>query len=492
MLSRFERFLTPTAAPEHPEPPPSLLAFLWHFARQAKWLFAALFVVELLVALGDSAVPWFIGCVVTLVTKTPPERLVADGWPWLLGMAAVVLIARPAVTFTRYLITNQAIAAPFTGLIRWQSHWHVVRQSWAFFQDDFAGRISNRVMQTGPSVRSTLTATITTVWYILVYAASAVALTAAADRWLAAPIVLWFAAYTALLVYFVPRMRDRSKVSSEARSTLMGRIVDSYTNILTVKLFARANDEDQYVRRAVDRHVDLFSAAQRLLTAFGTILDLLNALLIAGSGALALVLWRYGAVEVGAIAMVLPLTFQLTNMSRQIAMRITEIFEDLGVVQEGMLTIARPLQLPDPADARPLTVRAGRVEFNNVNFGYGREAGVLQDFNLTIRPRRKDRTGRPIGRRQIDGRQPAIAVLPAGGRIDPDRRSGHIAADAGIIACANFGGDAGHFAAASFDSRQYPLWPVWRQRTRDRARRHTGACSRIHPRIGRLARAARL
>ncbi|HTE75217.1 MAG TPA: ABC transporter ATP-binding protein [Xanthobacteraceae bacterium] len=169
----------------------------------------------------------------------------------------------------------------------------------------------------------------------------------------------------------------------------MGRIVDSYTNILTVKLFARANDEDQYVRRAVDRHVDLFSAAQRLLTAFGTILDLLNALLIAGSGALALLLWRYGAVEVGAIAMVLPLTFQLTNMSRQIAMRITEIFEDLGVVQEGMLTIARPLQLPDPVDARPLTVRAGRVEFKNVSFGYGREAGVLQDFNLTIRPGEK-------------------------------------------------------------------------------------------------------
>jgi ATP-binding cassette subfamily B multidrug efflux pump len=125
-------------------------------------------------------------------------------------MALVVLVARPAVTFTRYLITNQAIAAPFTGLIRWQAHWHVVRQSWAFFQNDFAGRISNRVMQTGPSVRSTLTATITTVWYILVYGASAIALTAVADRWLAVPILLWFVAYTALLVHFVPRMRDRA------------------------------------------------------------------------------------------------------------------------------------------------------------------------------------------------------------------------------------------------------------------------------------------
>ena len=391
MFAHFERFLRPTAAPEHPVPPAELVPFLWHFARQAKWLFAALFVVELLVALSDSSVPWFMGRVVTMVTKTPPDRFLSDGWPWLVGMAAVVLIVRPAVMLTRYLINNQAIAAPFTGLVRWQSHWHVVRQSWAFFQNDFAGRISNRVMQTGPSVRSTLTATISTVWYILVYGCSAIVLTASADRWLALPILLWFAGYAALLIYFVPRMRERSKVSSIARSTLMGRIVDSYTNILTVKLFARAREEDQYVRNAVDKHVDLFTKAQRLLTAFAALLDVLNALLIAGSGGTALVLWRYGLVEVGAIAMVLPLSLQLTNMSRQIALRITEIFEDLGVVQEGMLTIAQPLQLPDPANAQTLTVRDGGIEFRNVDFGYGREVGVgvLQNFNLTIQPGEK-------------------------------------------------------------------------------------------------------
>jgi len=389
MFAFFERFLKPTATPDRPEPPAALIPFLWHFARQAKALFAALFVVELLVALSDSAVPWFMGRVVTMVTKLPPERFLSEGWPWLAGMAVVVLLVRPAVTLTRYLITNQAIAAPFTGLIRWQAHWHVVRQSWAFFQNDFAGRISNRVMQTGPSVRSTLTATITTVWYICVYGASAIALTASADRWLAVPILLWFSGYAALLVFFVPRMRERSKQSSIARSTLMGRIVDSYTNIVTVKLFARAREEDEYVRNAVDRHVGLFLASQRLLTAFGALLDVLNALLIAGSGALALMLWRYGAVEVGAIAMVLPLSLQLTNMSRQIAMRITEIFEDIGVVQEGMITIAQPLQLPDAADARPLKVRTGRIEFKNVSFGYGREVGVLQNFNLTIAPGEK-------------------------------------------------------------------------------------------------------
>jgi len=389
MFTKFERLLTPTAPPEHPEPPGGLIAFLWHFARQAKWLFASLFVIECLVALGDSAVPWFMGRVVTMVTQMPADRFFAEGWPWLAGMAVVVVIVRPGVMLLRYLINNQALAAPFTGLVRWQAHWHVVRQSWAFFQNDFAGRISNRVMQTAPSVRSTLTATISAVWYILVYGVSAIALTASAERWLALPILLWFAAYAALLYFLVPRMRERSKVSSLARSELTGRIVDSYTNILTVKLFARAREEDQYVRDAVDRHVDLFTASQRLLTVFGATLDMLNALLIAGSGALALLLWRFGKIEVGAIAMVLPLTLQLTNMSRQIALRITEIFEDIGVVQEGMLSIAQPLQLPDPAHAKPLTVRTGRIEFKNVSFGYGRETGVLKNFNLTIEPGEK-------------------------------------------------------------------------------------------------------
>src|SRR3954462_2377758 len=288
MFKPFESYLQPTAVPEHPEPPASLFGFLWPFARQAKVLFIALFVVEFFVALTDSAVPWFMGRIVTFVSTIPPDRLLQETWPWLVGMLLVVVVARPLVTLTRYLITNQAIAAPFTGLIRWQAHWHVVRQSWAFFQNDFAGRISNRVMQTGPAVRQTLTAALTAVWYVLVYGTTALIMTAAADAWLTIPILLWFAGYVGLLWYFVPRMRDRSKINSEARSALMGRIVDSYTNILTVKLFARADEEDNYVRDAVDRHTNVFITAQRLLTWFGTLRHLLNALLIAGSGAIAL------------------------------------------------------------------------------------------------------------------------------------------------------------------------------------------------------------
>ncbi|MCC6888295.1 MAG: ABC transporter ATP-binding protein [Hyphomicrobiales bacterium] len=397
MFSRFERFLAPTAIPERPEPPAGLLRFLWHFARQAKPLFAALFVIELLVALTDAAIPWFMGRIVTYVAEIPPERFLAETWPWLVGMLLIVMVARPGIALARYLITNQALAAPFSSLIRWQAHWHVVRQSWSFFQNDFAGRISNRVMQTGPAVRQTLVSSITAVWYVLVYGATALIMTAAADAWLTLPILGWFAGYVALLWYFVPRMRDRSKLNSEARSTLMGRIVDSYTNILTVKLFARPRDEDNYVRDAVDSHVEVYLAAQRLLTMFGTLLNLLNALLIAGAGAMALWLWQRGYVQVGAIAMVLPLALQLTNMSRQIAVQVTDLFEEVGIVQEGMMTIARPLQLVDPAHAKPLVVREGGIVFDNVRFGYGRSSlrddgrpyAVLDGFSLAVRPGEK-------------------------------------------------------------------------------------------------------
>ena len=159
MFSFFEKTLTPTSVPERPEPPGGLLAFYWHFARQAKGLFAALFVIELFVALLDTAIPWFIGRIVTLVTlgagRPVPCRHLAAGSP---AWRSWCLVARPGIVLARYLLTNQAIAGPFTNLVRWQSHWHVVRQSWAFFQNDFAGRISNRVMQTGPALRESLVA----------------------------------------------------------------------------------------------------------------------------------------------------------------------------------------------------------------------------------------------------------------------------------------------------------------------------------------------
>jgi ATP-binding cassette, subfamily B, multidrug efflux pump len=389
MFTLFERLLKPTDTPEQAEPPPGFVDFFWHFARQAKGLCAALFAAGFVVAMLDSTIPVFMGRIVTLITQSPPEDLFARFWPHLAGMAVVLLIARPIALSTQNLIANQAIAANVSNRIRWQNHWYVVRQSWAFFQNDFAGRIANRVMQTGPAIRETLVALLTSVWYILVYGTSALVLLASADPVLAVPVVLWFIGYLVMLRVLVPRMRDRSKDVSEGRSLLTGRIVDSYTNILTVKLFARAREEDAYVRDAVDQHTALFYRSLRLNTLFSFCLSSLNAVMVTGTGALALVLWTQGKVEVGTVAMALPLAWQIVNIAGWVAMQVTSIFENIGVIQEGMMTIARPIMLTDRTDAPAIKVTHGEIVFEDVRFGYGRESGVIDGLNLTVRPGEK-------------------------------------------------------------------------------------------------------
>jgi ATP-binding cassette subfamily B multidrug efflux pump len=398
MFSIFERLLKPTDTPERAEPPPGFIEFFWHYAQQAKGLFGALFAAGFVVALLDSTIPVFMGRIITLITANPPGELFARFWPHLLGMAAVLLVARPLALTTQNLIANQAISANVSNRIRWQNHWYVVRQSWAFFQNDFAGRIANRVMQTGPAIRETLVAMLTSVWYILVYGTAALILLGSANPWLALPVVLWFLGYLVMLRVLVPRMRDRSKEVSEGRSMLTGRIVDSYTNILTVKLFARAREEDAYVRDAIDIHTDLFYRSLRLNTLFGLTLSSLNAMLVTGTGGLALVLWTQGRVEVGTVAMALPLAWQIVNIAGWVAWQITSIFENVGVIQEGMMTIARPIALTDRPDASELKVTRGEIRFENVTFGYGRQKparedgrpfAVIDGLTLTVKPSEK-------------------------------------------------------------------------------------------------------
>ena len=210
--------------------------------------------------------------------------------------------------------------------------------------------------------------------------------------------VLWFLGYLLMLRVLVPRMRDRSKEVSEGRSMLTGRIVDGYTNILTVKLFARAHEEDDYVRDAVDIHTGLFYRSLRLNTVFGLWLSSLNAMLVTGTGALALFLWTRGKVEIGTVAMALPLTWQIVNIAGWVAWQITSIFENVGVIQEGMMTIARPIALIDRPDAVELKVTRGEIRFENVSFGYGRQKptrddgrpfAVLDGLSLTVKPSEK-------------------------------------------------------------------------------------------------------
>ena len=389
MFRFFESLIRPTGAHDVVQPPEGLLRFYWHFARQAKPLFAALFVAGLLVALVDASIPWFIGRLVRFISTTPPAGFVAEHGGFLLAMALVILVGRPLAIALQNLVSNIGIVVNVTNLVRWQSHRYVLRQSWPFFQNDFAGRLASRVMETGPAVRQSAVATITAIWGIAVYGITALTLLGSVDRTLTLPIIAWFAAYAVLLRFTVPRLRERSKKTSEARSLLVGRIVDSYTNILTVKLFARMRHEDAHVRDVFELHTGAFRAQMRMLASLFMSLQALNALMLAGEGALAILAWVHGRVDVGTVAMAIPLTWQIAAASGWVATQVTDIFEQIGTIQEGMLTIARPITLADRADSGELTVARGEIRFEQVSFGYGREGGLIRDLDLTIRPGEK-------------------------------------------------------------------------------------------------------
>ena len=387
MFAFFESRIRPTELPQG-EPPPGLIAFYWHFIRQTRGLYAAMFATGLAVALIDTLIPVFIGRLVTLMQA--PDRALAfsAAAPMLLGMLAIVLIVRPLTLVADSLVRNNAVVPGVTSLIRWQSHWHVVRQSWPFFQNDFAGRIANRVMQTSNALRESVVSSIRAIWYIAIYGLTTLLLMAAADWRLAIPTLLWFAGYVFFLSHFVPRMRDLAKASSELRSLVMGRVVDSYTNILTVKLFARARDEDAYVREVIDEHAVAIAAHMRLTTRFMFTLSCMNALLLASTAAIGLTLWAQGQASVGLVATALPMAWQIVNVAGWVSWEVTGIFENIGVVQEGMETIAVPHTLVDHRDARELQVPRGEIRIAQLTFTYGRSDGkrVLDNLNLTIRP----------------------------------------------------------------------------------------------------------
>jgi ATP-binding cassette subfamily B multidrug efflux pump len=370
------------------EPPPGLLAFYWHYLRQTRGWYALMFVTSLAVALLDMAIPAFIGQLVALMEAPDRPAAIAERWPVLLGMAGVVLLLRPLAILVDVAVRLNAVIPGTTTLIRWQSHWHVVRQSWSFFQNDFAGRIANRVMQTGLSLRESAMAGIRAVWYIGVYGVGAIALMTLSDLRLALPTLAWSVAYVLFLGWFVPRMRDLSKLSSEGRSLVMARVVDSYTNILTVKLFARPAQEDAYVREALDEHQDLIAGYMRTASNFMVTLAVMNAALLTATAATGLWLWSEGRIGAAAVATALPLAWQIATTSSWVSWEVAAIFENVGMVQEGMQTIAVPLSGADRAGARALEVPRGEIRFEDVSFDYdgAASAPVLDHLSLVVRP----------------------------------------------------------------------------------------------------------
>jgi ATP-binding cassette subfamily B multidrug efflux pump len=369
-------------------PPPGLMAFYWHFTRQTLRWYGVMFATSLAVALIDTVIPLFIGRMVSLMEAADRQAALAGNAPILIGMAVLILFVRPLVLFSDVAVRQNVLMPGVTNMIRWQSHWHVVRQNLPFFQNDFAGRIASRVMQTANAIRESVMSSIRGVFYIAAYGTTALVLMAVSDWRLAAPTFLWFVGYIFFLRHFVPKMRDLAKTSSEARSHVLGRIVDSYTNILTVKLFARLADEDAYVREVIDEHQGAMAVHMQLISRFMFWLAAMNAALLTSTAAIGIWLWANGTISAGVVATALPLAWQIVNIAGWVSWEVTDIFENIGVVQEGMQTIAVPLSGIDRPGAVDLEVTKGEIRFEDVSFAYGRSDAipVVDHLDFTIRP----------------------------------------------------------------------------------------------------------
>ena len=370
-------------------PPRGVVRFYLHYLRPVWPVLLATLVAGLLLALVEVAMFDFLGRIVDMVAEKPGADFFQRHARELLWMLAVCVLARPLLVAVHNLLVNQAIVPGLSNRSRWLMHNYVVRQSLSFFQNDFAGSMANRVMQTGTSLRESAVQMVDSLWYILVYTGTALVLFAQADWRLMVPLILWMLAYVVIMVYFVPRAKQRAWIASEARSKAMGRIVDGYTNIPTLKLFAHGGQEQAYVAESIQELAQKHRAQTRVTTGMDLSISIVNGLLIAGTCALSLWLWNAGSISVGAITLATGLVIRIHNMSGWIMWTINGIFEDVGTVQDGITTISQPLTVQDRDDAVPLQVRQGEVRFEDVHFHYGKQGGVIAGLDLRVKPGEK-------------------------------------------------------------------------------------------------------
>ncbi|MGS0621576.1 ABC transporter ATP-binding protein [Ralstonia sp. VS2407] len=386
LLRRLEKLIDPFRPLPDTQPPANVWRFYAYFLREVRGVFAFLLVVGLLGALIEVALFDFLGRIVDMIQATPGPAFFGRHRNELLWMAFVALIARPVIFGLHDVLVHQVINPNLSNLIRWQNHRYVLKQSLTFFQNDFAGRIAQRIMQTGFSLRDSAVQSVDALWHVVIYAISAIVLFARADWWLVVPLLVWIGCYIAALSYFVPRVKARSVIATESRSKLMGRIVDGYTNITTLKLFAHTQHEESYARDAMAEQTDKTRLSGRMISGMDFTITAMNGLLIVGTSALALWLWSEGRVSAGTIALTTGLVIRINNMSGWIMWVVNGIFENVGQVQDGMQTIALPRAVIDQPDAKPLHVTRGEVRFEHVGFHYGKGSGVIEGLDLVVRP----------------------------------------------------------------------------------------------------------
>ncbi len=385
----LERWIDPLAAAPVEQPPEALLETYRYFLRPLRGLIATTMFVSLVASVTELALFAFLGTLVDRMAASTQARFLSDNWPVLVFMSVVLLVIRPVFTIWSRGLVNLSIAPSLSAMVRWRSYRYVLRQSLGFFQNDYAGRISQKVMQTGMALRESVVNVIDGVWYLLVYLVGTAAVLIGFDWRLLLPIFGWLVAYAFVIVTLVPPVRERSIAMSEANSGLTGRVVDGFTNILSVKLFAHAEREEAFGRVAFERQLAAARAMNRSITTLTAALSTLNSVFIFAAAALSIWLWTKGEITLGAIAASNALILRLNQMSGWVLRSITSLFENTGTIENGMELIARPNALVDPPGASPLIVTEGAIGFDDVTFRYGEGDRVIRDLSLFIRPGEK-------------------------------------------------------------------------------------------------------
>ena len=389
MFRYFENLIDPYAPhPETDYPPQKLWPFLWDYTRPFHRIFAIATLLSFLVAGVEVVLIWAMGWVVDILAKGPAQVWQEHGLA-LIGLALFILILRPLFQAIDVLLLNNAMMPQLGTVVRWRAHKHVLRQSVGWFENDFAGRIANRIMQTPSAVNEAMFQIFDALTYSSAYVLGALALLGIADPWLMVPLLIWLALYIALMRWTVLRIRVASRNASNARSQLTGRVVDSYTNIHAIKMFAHHDRELDYAREAIEHTRDTFQAEMRLYTIMDVSLAVLNGVLIVGVTGLALWFWGMGIATVGTVAAAVALTLRINAMTGWIMWALTNFFQQLGIVQEGMETIAQPVTLVDRPDAKRLTLDRGEITLDALTHHYGRGQGGLDRIDLTIAPGEK-------------------------------------------------------------------------------------------------------
>jgi ATP-binding cassette subfamily B multidrug efflux pump len=385
MFEFFERLVEPFPAEKPQRPPSGLYEFCRYYTRgMESWLLlmAGLTVV---IAVAEAMLFAILGQVVDWLASSDPTTFVQESWMQLILMSLFVLFFIPLVTVMQSLVMHQTLMGNFPMVVRWNAHRYLLDQSYGFFQNEFSGRIATKVMQTALAVRDTVMKLLNVLLFVVIYMITALILVASADIRLCVPIAIWLFCYILVQRYFVPRMKNIAMLQADARSLMTGRIVDSYTNIITLKLFSHSNREADYVRDGMSDFLATVHPQMRLVTKLNMVLWSLNMLLIFATAALGIYLWINGAITPGAIAIVISLAIRLTGMSHWIMWEISSLFENLGTVQDGINTLSVPNAITDYQHAVDLEVSEGAISFNNVSFAYNDDDQVFSRLDLDIK-----------------------------------------------------------------------------------------------------------